>query len=314
MTPEEQDVWKLQEHHEIDEKVRDYVEFAVGFDEELHSHDDEMLLKVNEIMLPYRGIGPNCFMLNEFDWNEEILKFKNLYEYNEDYHNFQEEARKNEPALFGNDYTPEPLYNRFSHWARAFIDGEFYYLMLEAMHTWIYFALDDFALKWIEKEIPHTYKKTSKHGKKEDGGYVWDMRADAYGKEGWLEQIRDYSYRRMTELALETERKHARDYVFIEDTSNEREFDPSKTYSFGSLNVLKYITFRNFIEDCEKMKGDINIVLDIKKQALEQFEKDLEIALEKIKKTPPNVVKFGKKRKIIMSDQALDDLSNITED
>ena len=306
MTKEEQEVFKLQEHDELNEKIHTYVMKALDYGED--EDNPEKQLEYNKIVLPYRGIGHGYFMLNEFDWNEDILKHKNLYEYNEAYHNWQEEALKDDENF--PDAESSELYNRFASWARVIINGEFHYLNLNSIQIWLQWELEEFSGDWIDKEIPHEYVPGPDNGKKVDGGYLWDMRTDANGLEGWYEQIQSFSYKWMQETF--ENHKDVFNKVYIIDTS-ENEFDPSKDYIFGSLNILKEITFKNFINDCEKVKGDIKDIIDYKDKVMNEFKSALENELVKIKKTAPNVVKFKKKMKVVMSDEALDDLNNLEE-
>lgn len=306
MTKEEQDIFKLQEHDELDAKIHAHVMEALDYDKD--ENNPEKNFEYNKIVLPYRGIGKGYFALSEFDWNEDILKHKNLYEYNEAYHNWQEEALKDDEN-FPNFESTE-LYNRFAAWARVRINNNFHYLNLNSIQIWLQWKLEEFASDWIDEEIPHEYVSGPDNGKKVDGGYLWDMRIAADGLESWYEQIRDFSYKWMSNTFNEHE--DVFDKVYVIDTS-ESEIDPSKDYIFGSLNILKEITFKNFVGDCEKVKGDVKDIMDHKDKVMNEFKIALENELIEIKKTPPNVVKFKKKTKVVMSDKALDDLDNLEE-
>ncbi len=129
MTTDEQDVWKLQEHDEIDKNVRAFVKKTLGYDDD--SSDHEELYEYNVIMLEYSGIGDNKFMLNEFDWDNKILDHNSLYDYNTHYHEEQERFSA-EDDNFPN-HEPTELYNRFAAWARAEVDGKFFYLNLDSL-------------------------------------------------------------------------------------------------------------------------------------------------------------------------------------
>jgi len=305
MSDEEQELFKLQDHDELDKKIRMFVYKELGIDE--NSNDPLDSLAYNSTMLPYHGIGENNFALNEFDWNEKIFTFKNLYEYNKNYHEYQETALSEDENL--TDYKPGKLYNRFNSWARVFVDKKFHYLNLFSIQIWLYWSLEEFSHAWIEKQIPHDYVTGKDNGKKTEGGYLWDTRLDAHGLEGWYEQISDFSNNYLNEKHDNT--KDMCDKVFIVDTSSINE--PSLDYIFGSLNILNDITFKNFVKDCDNVKGDTNDLMAYKDTELMKFEKALEKALEEIKKTPPNVVKLKKKMKIVMSNEVLLDLSDLEE-
>lgn len=306
MSKEEQEVFKLQDHDELDEKISAHVMNALDYGED--EDNKEKQFEYNKIVLPYRGIGDGYFMLNESDWNEEILKYKNLYEYNEAYHAWQEDALKTDENFPG--YKPTELYNRFAAWGRVVISGNFHYLNLNSIQIWLQWALEEFAAEWMENEIPHEYVSGPDDGKKTDGGYLWDMRIDANGLEGWYEQINDFHY----EWLHKTFDNHVDvlDKVYIIDTTDGK-LDPGRDYIFGSMEVLKKIRFKNFVNDCEKVKGDIQDIMDHKDKTIAEFKTALENKLVEIKKTPPNMMKLKKKREVVMTEGVLDDLAKLDE-
>lgn len=309
MTEEEQDLWKLQKHDEIDKKIQKYVNQALDYGKD--EDNPEKQFEYNKIMLPYHGIGKDYFTLNEFDWDEKILTYKNLYDYNVYYHEWQEKTMLEDENF--TDYETKELYNRFHSWARVEINGEFHYLNLLSFQIWLFWQLEEFAFDWIDKEIPHKYVSGKNDGKKTKGGYVWDMRVDANGLEGWYEQINDFSNEWLSNKYNEL--KDIQDVVFIIDNSEHaiEKFDPCKDYVLGSMEILKELTFKNFVNDCEKVRGDNKNIMEYKDEVLKEFKAALENALIEIKKSPPNVMKFKKKRKIVMTEEALDDLKNIDE-
>jgi len=307
MTEEDQNLFKLQEHSELDEKIQAFVykDLGIAADE---NDSESLILQYNTTVLPYHGIGKNSFMLNEFDWNEKILSYKNLYEYNEYYHEYQESALVDDDFFV--DYKADELYNRFNSWARAFVDEKFHYLNLFSMEMWLFWGLEEFALDWMAEEIPYEYVSGENDGKMSLGGYQWDKRLDANGLEGWHEQIHEFSNNWLNNL--HAEKQNEWDSVFVIDVT-ENENDPSLNYVFGSMDVLKKITFENFVEDCENIRGDVNEIITYKDEKLKEFKKALEDALIEIKKTPPNVVKMKKKMKVMITKEALSDLSDLEE-
>ncbi|VAW58917.1 hypothetical protein MNBD_GAMMA08-1550 [hydrothermal vent metagenome] len=304
MSPEEQDNWKLSEHDEIDKQVREFVKKELGHDDD--NNDHEKVYEYNAIMLDYLGIGPNKFMMNEFDWDLKTANTDSLYTYNKKYHEWQENACSDDENF--DDYEKKELYNRFANWARAEVDSKFYYLNLDSLQMWIQWQLDDISYDWMEKHIPHDYVSGKDDGKKVEGGSLWDMRLDAHGLEGWYEQMRDFGYK----WTSDQYNKHEElgDVVFVVDKT-ENIYDPSLDYIFGSLDVLKQLSFRDFIQDAEKLKGDNDVLMAYRDKVCAEFSNALDAEFEKVKKTAPNVVKLKKKMKVVMSDQALEDLGNM---
>ncbi len=186
MNEEEQAIWKLSDKDHLDKKIRKFVKKKIRKRGELNP---TQLLEYNAAILPYQGIGPNDFMMNEFDWNEKILRFKNLYEYNEHNHEFQESSNERDFT----DYTPKPLYNRFNSWARANVEDNFYYLSLYSYQMWLYYAVDGASFDWLDENLPYEFVPGPNNGKKVKGGFLWDMVIDADGLEGYHEHMSDFS-------------------------------------------------------------------------------------------------------------------------
>jgi len=302
MSADEQDIFKLSEHSDLDKKIRKFVVQELGFKRK--TKNEMEILEINKIMLPYDGIGKDSFMLNEWDWDEKIITYGNLYEYNEAYHKQQEEFTEQDTEKF----RATKLYNRFSSWARVFINEEFYYVNLYSLDNWIFWDLENFWFEWGQEQLPHKYVSGKNDGKKVAGGYSWDKKLDAGGLEGWYDQLNkfraDYLFAKIKEV------RNIDDKVYIFETT-ETDDDPSKDYIFGSMNVLKNITFNNFVDDCEKSKGNNDDIMEIRNKEVDKFKDALTLELEKIKKTAPNV-RTLKTNKIIMAESALDDLDKLS--
>jgi len=304
MTPEEQDAFRLADHDDLDKKISDFIYKEMDYSED--DKDAAKQLEYNKIVLGYNGIGRPPFLLNEFDWNTKILNHKTLYDYNTWYHNWQEEACEDDENY--TDYKPSELYNRFAAWARAEINDEFFYINLVSLQMWLYWRLEEFSFDWIDKEIPNKFVPGPDNGKKVKGGYTWDMRTDAKGLEGWYEQINDFSHEYLNKKYDEV--LELNNVVYIIDTT-EDDFDPAKDYILGSLDVLKEITFIDFVKDCDKVVGNNDDIHKLEKEELEKFKTALENKLVEVKKTPPNMMKLKKKKGIVMTEDALDDLEDI---
>lgn len=306
MSPEEQDIFKLEDHDELDKKIVKFVSDAMNYGED--EDDPIKQFEYNKIMLEYRGIGENHFMLNEYDWNKDILKHKTVYDYNVYYHEWQEEAMSSDENF--PEFERTELYNRFAAWARAEINNKFHYLNVSSLQMWIHWQLEEFGFDWIDKAIPHEYVPGPENGKKTEDGTVWDFHVDAKGLEGWYEQIKDFSYKWLNNRFKEV--TYLNDVVYMLDTTND-EIDPSMDIVFGSMDILKKITFKNFIKDSENVSGDNSELLKLKNDSLKEFEQALENALVEIKKTSPNVIKLKKKMKVVMTDKAVDGMNNLSE-
>lgn len=305
MTEEEQTVWKLTDKDYVDKKIRKFVKKKVRKRGDLNP---EQLLEFNTIILPYQGIGPNDFMMNEFDWDEKILRFKNLYEYNADNHEYQEKCN----ARDFSEYEPKPLYNRFGSWARANVNGKFNYLNLTSYQLWLYYDADNNSFDWLDKNLPYDYVPGKDNGKKVKGGYLWDMNLDANGLEGYHEHMSKFS-REWTNAKYDEdlEANEFGDVVFVIDKTDDI-LDPSIDYIFGSLDVLKRLTFIDFINDCEKVPGDSAIFLELEAKRKAEFFEAMDTEFEKIKLKPSSEYEsradIKKKRSVTVADGAFDNL------
>jgi len=311
MTDEEQTLFKLQDHDELDEKIKNFIEDKLGIPHGEYEASHEQIFEYNKINLPYIGIGPNSFMLNEWGWNEEALRFKNLYEANEHNHDFQEQGMVDD---FDKDYVKKPLYNRVNEWARAFVNDEFYYINLFNYAVWLFYDMEGISYDWLEENIPYEYVSGKEDGKKTKGGYLWDKVLDAKGLEGWHDHMRRFAHDWINDhYDVDITENRFGDYVYVVDVEGiipDDPTDPTLAYIFGSLEVLRDITYYDFVNDCEKLKGDPTELLELQDTRRAEFKADLDAEFERIKKTiPPGVVEdITPKNRVVVAEGALDGL------
>ena len=309
MSEEEQTRFKLQEHDKLDEKISRLIEKKIRKRGKLNN---EQRFEFNKISLPYRGIGPNSFMLNEFDWNEKILDFKNLYKYNENFHNFQENACVEDFT----GYEARPLFNRFNCWARAYVKDEFYYLNVLSYQMWLYYALDNASMFWLDKNIPHDYVSGPDDGKKTKGGYLLDMQLDAHGLEGYYDHMNKFSHKWINEFYDNLENDRWDNVFAVPCKDNGDPLDPAIDYIFGSMDILKEITFVNFIEDCEKVHTSNEELLLTKTRALELYEIEMVAEFVRIQDTPSKEFERDKSEdmQVVMAPEALESMIDMDDD
>ena len=307
MSEEEQTLFKLQDHDELDKKIRIFIEDKIGMPHGEYKASPKQILEYNTINLPYLGIGPNSFMLNEWGWNEKVLRFKNLYEANEHNHDFQEQGMVDD---FDPDYVKKPLYNRVSEWARAFVDDEFYYLNLFNYAIWLYYATDELMFEWLDKNIPYDYVSGKDDGKKVKGGFLWDKDLDANGLEGWHKHMSNYAHDWINaRFDVDTMENRFGNCVYVVDHDTHDPTDPCIAYVFGSLEVLRDITYYDFINDCKKLEADPTEMIEYKDARCVEFKAAMDDEFEHIKKTmSPEKVEEAKTRNITVADGALDAL------
>jgi hypothetical protein len=271
--------------------------------------DDEHYLLLNSTLLPFQGIGENNFYLNE--WLADgvsLLDFETLGDYARDDHEFQEQARKKEDQAY--EILP---YRGDLHpcWARLIIDGEFHYATLLSLARYLLDTLDETGSEQIESLIPHRYVEGKNHGKREPGGTVWDFQVDAGGLEPQLEALRDryYEYLRAAhERLLDQFDEQAMQRIYIQRET--QGLESHIRFIFSDKSALDAVRFRHFFSDCQRIAGDITelaAVIEQEKQAAVEF---LQTQYRDIQQNfDPTVVPLRKKKKIVLADGALDDLS-----
>jgi hypothetical protein len=122
------------------------------------------------------GVGENCFYLNESMGDQGILDFETWYNYDFHDHGYQESfsGRKSDAI--------KPYRGRIhGRWTRMLIDNNFYYATLITEAGFLYSALDEVADDYINELIPYDFVEGKNHGKKVNGGSLWDMRRNAKG-------------------------------------------------------------------------------------------------------------------------------------
>lgn len=276
-------------------------------DKVFDAFNETQYLLFNSTILSLTGIGDDNFFLNEHLGDKTLLDFDTVYDYDYDDYCFQEAARKKETP----DHEVRPYRGTLYHrWARLNIDGAFYYADLSCTAGDVLSTIDDLGSDRISELIPHEYVAGPDHGKKEGNGFRYDRRIEAGGLEAQLEELQDrfhhYTNERYNALADEFDRKGLR-RVYLIDRSTAH--DPHMDFVFSDKTALRAVRFRHFMKDCRKIMGDaekLDSTIDKERQAvlhfLEQNHQDI------LNNFDPKVVKFRKKRKIILADAALKDL------
>jgi len=285
------------------------VDTEEGLNEVMKGFDDEQYLLLNSTLLPFQGIGENDFFLNE--WLGDgvtLLDFETLGDYARDDHKFQEQARKEQDPAY--DIRP---YQGDLHpcWARLNIDGNFHYATLVSLARHLSDTLDETGSAQIETLIPHRYVEGKNHGKREQGGTVWDFQVDAGGKEPHLEELwhRYYEYVRARHACLlervdEEETKH----IYIQRTT--RDLEPHIEFVFSDKSALDDVRFRHFFSDCQRIAGDLAELAVITEQEQQAAAEFLQAQYRDIQQNfDPSVVPLRKKRKMVLTNGALEDLS-----
>ena len=277
------------------------------WEEVVQDFGDMEYFKFNSAILPLRGIGDNNFFLNEYLADKTLLDFGTLHDYCYDNYLFQEEAKQRDMP----DYEPQPYRGSLYHrWARLTINGRFYYANICSLADHLFSYLDDLGQDTIEVLLPYEYVEGENHGKREGNGLLWDLKPDANGLEGQLEELRFRHYQYIEErykVLVDRMDKEAARKVYI--TKKEDPFDPQVEFLFSDQTALQAVHFRHFMKDCEAIAGNLEDLHHLQDQEGQALTRYLEHQYKDIMENfDPKVVRLRKKYKVIMADGALDRL------
>ncbi len=283
--------------------VRDQAEL----DDALGEFDDAQHLALNRTLLPITGIGQDSFCLNEYLANNvTLLDFLTLYDYALDDYRFQEAARKKlNPA-----HEDKPFRGDLHFcWARLFIDDAFTYATLSSTASYLNGMLDTVGTEQINQLLPHEYVPGKEHGKREEHGFLWDLRVDAAGMEGHLEELQHRFWHYLAErheMLLDEFDQKAQGVVYLRDRSTAT--DPQVDFIFSDKTALQAVRFKAFVTDCRQLAGNEQMLTRIEEEErnalLAYLEKEY---TEIIANFDEKIIKLRKKRKVTIAEEAAPD-------
>jgi hypothetical protein len=276
------------------------------------------LYPLNWANLLISGIGEDTIYLNEFmSKGKSLLDFTTLYDYDYPDYLFQEEARHRDMA----DYKGTAYYAwRFPSWARLLIDDQFYYATLLSLATHFLDKVQSAGNKLIDQLIPHQYVEGKDDGKlvfnEGEEGFLWDKKLDANGSESQLDELRSRWYLYQQQCWLDLSEKFSQlppaVYTLEKNEDDNWDDDPHLFFIFNNVNVLKQIRWRYFLSDCRPFMTDFAALND---QLTNETERATSWLTQNhqdiIKNFDPKLVKLRKKKQIIFSASALDDLNKM---
>lgn len=262
----------------------------------------------NEVVLPLHGIGEDCFFLNEtFADEETLLDFETVRDYDENSYRFQEEMRKQEEP----GYSVKPYRGSlYLNWARLFVDGRFAYATLSMAAGRLCAELENTACELIEQRIPHRYAPGPNHGKVEGESWEWDLRLDANGEEGILEELRRrvwaYEFDRWEALLTEYDDSPVSGAYLLDESHDD---ETNLHFVFTDKHALSAVRFCSFLRDCRRMErpaSEIETALESERAALAAFVDD---QLTDVRNTyDPKVSRLVRRRKVMVMKGAFDKL------
>jgi len=256
------------------------------------------------------GIGEDFVYLNEtMAEGKSLLDFSTLYDYDYNDYLFQEQANRQEFSDYkGSDYYAY----KHPSWVRLLIHEQFYYATFLSLATYLTDEIDSTGSDYIDQLIPHKFVDGKDNGRPEKGGFVWDMQIDAAGQEGQLNELkrRWYSYLQERWIALSKINCDSPSTVYTQN--KDWDDDPHCFFIFKNATTLKKIRWRSFLSDCKPLVGDFSAVTEqLEKETIRAKSYLTETHQDIMNNFDPKVVNLHKKRKIIMSAEAMQDLKRI---
>lgn len=271
------------------------------------------LYPLNWAKLLTSGIGEDYLYLNEsMEEETNILDVSTLYEYDYADYLYQEHARfRDFPEYKGSGY----FGISHSWWIRLLIEGQLYYGTVTSLTTHLMEEIDDAGSDYIDKLIPSKLIEGENNGKRQGGGFLWDMRTDANGLEGQLEELkrRWWAYQNERRDVLGESLSSWAPAVYTIDENWDD--DPSRTFIFTNSESLKRVRWRCFLSDCATLLTPLSDADDLLKREVELAITFLDkVHKDIIENFSPKVIRFRKKNKIIMAPGFLDDLERISSE
>ena len=317
----EQELFRVSKDEKANKKIKSiFLESLLSIpcntetvDEMWESIEGSNLLMLNWAMLLTDGIGENFIYLNEgLADGVTLLKFDSLYDFDFDDYLFQEKSNKEDFSDYqGRDYYPF----RFPSWIRLLINEEFHYGELTSVASHIKDSLDDFGSQYIDTLIPHDFVDGKDHGKQTKGGYLFNLEIDAAGLEGQLDELKDrwYSYIQEHCLLINEAQSEVKPAIYLQENAwNE---DPNRTFIFNNEVALKQVRWRHFLADCQPLTADSSVIDELIQAETDSATIFLEHQYQDIMDNyDPNILKFRKKRTVVMTPGFLSDLDKLDQD
>jgi len=263
------------------------------------------------------GIGDNKFRLCEFQAEDfDLSNYQTIYDY--DLHDFEYQQQAiNEHSSVEIDHKEYRLYLNHN-WIRT-LDGtgSFYYGTHSSLAYYLSDALDQSMNEIIQTLIPNRLVDGPNHGKKMDGGELWDLKTEAGGLEGEVEELqsrgRQYIREAYERLNEEFHASSSNDVYF--EKSHDDVHGPFWDVIINNAATAKKITFMHFLKDCQQyLKPNANLAKFKEQETCQLNQFLLEAYQDIVKNFDPNVVMLKKEMQVVISPDALDDLSRLNCD
>lgn len=175
---------------------------------------------------------------------------------------------------------------------------------------YLYAEIHDAASELLAQYIPHRYTPGPNHGKLKGQSYEWDMRLEANGEEGILEELRrrvwEYEADRWEALLTSYDASPVSG-VYLFDESDEREC--GWHFVFTDKRALSAARFRSFVRDCRRLERPVKELADPLEKERSALAAFVDEQLAEVRRTyDPKVSRLVKQYKVRVMKGAFDKL------
>jgi hypothetical protein len=254
----------------------------------------------DQMLLPLVGIGEDDFHLDEsIHYGRTVLELGTLRRFDELQYEIHEEIRRRGSSGYARKAYRGSLY---LNCAQLRLDGRFAHAKLTMLAGYIYAELCDSSHQLLEARIPFRYVPGRNHGKIKGKFWQWDMRVEAHGLEGVVEELqrRIWNYERERFDALLTQKDAAsHPCVYLVDESKSQ--GANVHFVFANKDALARVRFHSFVRDCralERPAAELAEAVDREKDLMARFVDEQHADVLKTHDT--KVIRFREMPKVAM--------------
>ena len=220
------------------------------------------------------------------------------------------------------DLDLEPMRSQIrGDWARYIKQGELRYGSLYSLSEFVGSQLEEEGRRLAQELIPHKFVSGKDNGDVSKGGMTrLDLRVDAGGYEALYDAFFSMQMKVMWDQAQSLRIKSWNDasidvWEFADSAWGEA-WDPgSSTVVFSSDAAMDAVRPKTFLADCAEHAGEMSSLRDIVAREKEDYRKRLLVGFDELKALhPKGSPQTAKKRKVMISPEAMKDISDLRGD
>ena len=292
----QQDRWRRDIPDAVLAKIDQYLQAAPSRYPDASPHRLDAL---NTLKLPLLGIGADCFMLNEpgDGWYDA----ETIADLSHDHYRSDPEREECRLPFMG---------QFFPIWCRYLRRDRLVYATLTAFHHHVADDISQCHDELVDMLIPSRFVEGPDHGKKAEGGYLWDMKRDANGLEGQLDALIERGWKIQNELYLRAlEDCHARNSGRVFRVVRSDGAESMTTWVFDGIESMRNVRLTRFLADVHAHRASRQILVQQVRPWRDEAANRLRQAHADIMRNwNPKIARLKPKRRVVLSDQAASDL------